>query len=153
MSYLVNPNNVRNTVFGIKVDRATAALPATAQTAIYTIAGGRILLVGLVGEVTTIMGATVTTLKVTANPTTGLDVDLTSATAVTSREVGALFTLPLTLGGALTVNNAGAGQLPAGAYVVPIGTIDLVTSATDTGSVKWSLLYAPLDDGATVVAA
>src|SRR5260370_15519660 len=115
MSYLVNPNNVRNTVFGIKVDRTTAALPATTQSAIYTVSGGRILVVGLVGEVTTIMGATVTTLKVTANPTTGTDVDLTSATAVTSKEVGSLFTLPLTLGGALTVNNAGAGQLPAGA--------------------------------------
>jgi hypothetical protein len=110
---------------------------------------------GLVGEVTTIMGATATNLKVTANPTTGTDVDLASNSLVTSKEVGSLITLPSASGSALVVKNGGGGgQMPAhNPYVVPIGTIDLVTDASDTGSMKWSLTYVALDNGASVTAA
>jgi hypothetical protein len=155
MSVIIQGSQIRQILLGTKVDRATATLPQTTQAPVFTVAGGRVLITGLVGEVTTVMGATATTLKVTSNPTTGTDVDLTSATAVTSKEVGSQFTLPATSGSALAVANAGGGgQLPShNPYVVPIGTIDLVTSASDTGSVKWSLTYVPLDDGATVTAA
>jgi hypothetical protein len=155
MSVLIQGSQVRQILIGSKVDRATAALPQTTQAAIFTVAGGRVLITGLVGEVTTVMGATATTLKVTSNPASGTDVDLTSATAVTSKEVGSQFTLPATSGSGLVVNNAGgSGQLPAhNPYIVPVGTVDLVTSASDTGSVKWSVTYVPLDDGATVTAA
>lgn len=155
MSVLIQGAQIRQILLGTKVDRSTATLPQTTQAAIFTVAGGRVLVTGLVGEVTTVMGATATTLKVTSNPTTGTDVDLTSATAVTSKEVGAQFTLPNASAGALVVNNGGGGgQLPShNPYIVPVGTIDLVTSASDTGSVKWSITYVPLDDGATVTAA
>lgn len=155
MSVIIQGSQIRQILVGTKVDRATAALPQTTQAPVFTVAGGRVLITGLVGEVTTVMGATATTLKVTSNPTTGTDVDLTSATAVTSKEVGSQFTLPATSGSGLVVANAGGGgQFPAHTpYVVPIGTIDLVTSASDTGSVKWSLTYVPLDDGANVTAA
>lgn len=155
MSVIIQGPQIRQILLGTKVDRATATLPQTAQGSIFTVAGGRILLTGLVGEVTTATGATATTLKVTSNPTTGTDVDLTSATAVTSKEIGAQFTLPATSGSGLVVaNGGGGGQFPAhNPYIVPVGTIDLVTSASDTGSVKWSLTYVPLDDGATVTAA
>lgn len=155
MSVLIQGPQIRQILLGTKVDRATATLPQTTQAAIFTVAGGRILVTGLIGEVTTVMGATATTLKVTSNPTAGTDVDLTSATAVTSKEVGSQFTLPNASASALVVNNAGGGgQLPShNPYIVPVGTLDLVTSASDTGSVKWSLTYVPLDDGASVTAA
>lgn len=154
MSVLADLSAYRKAVLGAKVDRATAVLPATTQSAIFTVAGGRVLVTSLVGEVTVIMGATVTTLKITANPTVGTDVDLTTATAVTSKEVGSLISLPPISGGALTVNSAGGtNQLPNSAYLIPVGTIDLVTSATDTGSIKWSITYLPLDDGASITAA
>lgn len=155
MSVIIQSDQLRTVLVGTKVDRATAALPATTQSAIFTVSGGRVLVTGLVGEVTTVMGATATNLKVTANPTTGTDVDLASNAAVTSKEVGSLITLPAASGSALVVKNGGGGgQLPAhNPYVVPVGTIDLVTDATDTGSVKWSLTYVPLDNGATVTAA
>lgn len=155
MSVLIQSDQLRALVVGTKVDRTTAALPQTTQSAIFTVAGGRILVTGLVGEVTTIMGATATNLKVTANPTTGTDVDLASNSLVTSKEVGSLITLPSASGSALVVKNGGGGgQMPAhNPYVVPIGTIDLVTDASDTGSVKWSLTYVALDNGASVTAA
>jgi len=155
MSVIIAGSQVRQILLGQKVDRATAALPQTTQAAIFTVTGGRVLVTGLVGEVTTVMGATATNLKVTSNPTTGTDVDIAANAAVTSKEVGSQFTLPAATGSALVVKNGGGGgQFPTHQpYVVPIGTIDLVTDASDTGSVKWSLTYIPLDDGASVAAA
>lgn len=49
--------------------------------------------------------------------------------------------------------NAGATVLPRNPVVVPAGTIDLDCAASNTGSVKWSLFYWPLDPGAYVTAA
>lgn len=154
MATLIHPEAFRQLHYGIKVDRDAAVLPATAAGTIFTVTGGRVVVKALVGEVTTVCDSTATTLKVSSSPTTGTAVDLTSATAVTSKEVGSLISLPLTLGGALSVNNAGAGQIPgAVAFVVPAGSITVTTSATNTGAVKWTLLYVPLDDGASVAAA
>ena len=154
MSVLIQGDQLRALSLGGKVERSPAVLPATTQSAIFTVSGGRVVVTALIGEVTTVCSATATTLKVTANPTTGSDVDIATATAETSQEVGSLVSLPLTLAGALNVQNAGAGQVPASVgFVIPIGTIDLVTSATNTGALKWTLFYYPLDNGASVTAA
>jgi hypothetical protein len=153
MTYLLSPNGIRTSLLGVQVNRATATLPQGTLGHIFTVTGGRIVVTSLVGEVTTIVGATVTTVKVTSTPTVGTAVDLASATAITSLEAGGHITLPLTLGGALVVNNAGAGQIPGAlGFLVPAGSIDITTSANDTGSVKWSLTYIPYDDAATVAA-
>lgn len=154
MSYILSPGGIRTALLGVKVDRATATLPQGATGSIFTVAGGRVVVTSLIGEVTVAAGATVTTLKVTSTPTTGTAVDLTSATAITSLEVGGHMSLPLTLGGALVVSNAGVAEV-AGAIqlLIPVGNIQITTSAGDTGSVKWSLTYIPFDDAATVVAA
>lgn len=154
MTAMLSGTQLRTVLYGNKVSRATAVLPAGATGHIFTVSGGKIVVTSLVGEVTVACDSTVTTLKVTSTPTTGTAVDLTSATAVTSKEIGALISLPLTLGGALNVQNAGAGEVPgAVGFVVPIGNIDLITSATNVGSVKWILTWVPLDDAGTVVAA
>ncbi|MFJ6667418.1 hypothetical protein [Streptomyces sp. NPDC091383] len=146
---------LRRLLFGHKVDRATATLPQTATGSIFTVSGGRVLVTGLLGEVTTAIGGTATTLTVVSTPTTGTATTLASATAITSKEVGAQCTLPLTSGSALVVvNGGGGGQLPGHAgYVVPVGNLQITTSASTTGSIKWSLTYVPLDDGASVTAA
>lgn len=155
MSVIISGSQVRQILLGTKVDRSTATIPQTATQNIFTVTGGRILVTGLLGEVTTVIGGTATTLKVSTAPTTGTAVDLTSATAITSKEVGSQATLPLTAAAALVVNNGGGGgQLPTHApYVVPIGSITITTSASTTGAIKWSLTYIPLDDAASVAAA
>lgn len=154
MSSQVAGKSVRALNFGAKVDRATAVLPATAYGALFTIAGGRVLITGLVGELTVVASGTATTVKVTGTPTVGTAVDWTAATAITSKEVGSQMTLPAASGGALVVQNGGAGgQIQASSpYVAAVGTIGITTSATNTGSAKWSVTYVPLDDGATVTA-
>lgn len=156
MTYILSPNGVRGASLGIRVDRASAALPQTATGSIFTVAGGRIVVTSLVGEVTTILGATATTVTVVSTPTTGAATTLASATAVTSAAVGSWLTLPATLGSALVVTAvAGAVALPSLdlGLLVPVGAIQLTTSASDTGSVKWSLTYVPFDDAAAVTAA
>ena len=81
MTTIIQNSAVRLISEGILVSRATAALPATAAQNIFTVSGGRILLVALVGEVTTIIQAQATTVKVTSTPTTGSAIDLSTATA------------------------------------------------------------------------
>jgi hypothetical protein len=153
MSNLTKGTALRKERFGLKVDRTAAVLP-TAQAALFTVAGGRVIVTGLVGECTTVCDGTATTLKITGNPTVGTDVDWSSTTAITSKEVGALVGLPLTFGGALNVQNAGGAELPGAlSFVGAIGTIDVVPSATNTGAFKWTLFYIPLDDAASVTAA
>jgi len=143
----------RASLLGFRVDRATATLPASAQSALYTVSGGRIFVMGILGEVTTIIQNQACNTKLVANPTTGTDVDLCAVLSIANKEVGTLFGITGIFSDAMVGANAGACVLPQRPVVIPIGTIDLSTAATNTGSVKWSLWYLPLDEGAQVVAA
>lgn len=142
--------------WGLKVEEPAAVLPATGTGHIFTVAGGKVFVTALIGTCTTVCTATATTVSIGTTPTTGTAsaTGLCTATAVTSSEVGTLCSLPGGAKGALVVGaNAGVGVQAAGdtAYVVSPGTIDIVTSATNTGAFRWTLFYQPLDDGATVV--
>lgn len=139
--------------YGAKVDRATAALPQTTQSALFTVTGGRILLTGIVGEVTTIIQNQANNTKIVANPTTGTDVDLCAVLNIANDEVGCLYGITGLFSDALVGANAGATVMPRNDIVIPIGTIDLNCAASNTGSVKWSMFYVPLDSGAAVAAA
>lgn len=153
MSVLADLSAYRKAIFGQKVDRATAVLPATTQAAIFTVTGGRVIITAIVGEVTTIIQAQPTTLKIRTNPTVGADSDLCATVDMNAKEVGTLIGITGLATDAALAANAGYTVLPRNPVVVPVGTLDLVTGATSTGSVKWSITYIPLDDGASVVAA
>ncbi|MEU1445504.1 hypothetical protein [Streptomyces mirabilis] len=155
MTAIIQGPQIRQILLGTKVDRTTATIPQTATQSIFAVSGGRILVTGLLGEVTTVIGGVATTVTVVSTPSTGTAVTLASATAITSKEVGSQATLPLTSGSALVVNNAGnGGQFPGHSpYVVGVGNIQITTSASTTGAMKWTLTYVALDDNATVAAA
>ena len=140
---------------GIHVQKTSATLPATTTQNIFTIAGGRVWVTALIGEVSTVFGATATNLKCTSVPTTGTAVDIASNLAVANFEAGALLIVEGD-GTALIGTATGAGFAPALnalPFVLPIGTIKIETSATNTGATKWDLFYFPLDDGASVASA
>lgn len=141
------------TILGTRVDRATAALPQTAAAALFTVTGGRVAIMGILGEVTTVIQTQANNTKLTANPTTGTSVDLCAVLNISADEVGCLYGITGTVGDALVGANAGYAPLPDRPLVVAAGTIDLDCAASNTGSVKWSIWYAPLDDGALVTAA
>jgi len=94
MSTLIKSQDVRTIAGGINVSRAAANLPQTAAGNLFAVSGGRILLVALVGEVTTIIQAQATTVKLTSTPTTGSAIDLSAATTdINALEVGGRLTL------------------------------------------------------------
>ena len=153
MSVLNDLVAFRKALFGLKVDRTTAALPQTTQSALFTVAGGRVLITSIVGEVTTVIQTQANNTKIVSNPTTGTDVDLCAVLDITADQVGCLYGITGLFSDAMVGANAGATVVPRNAAVVPVGTIDLSCAASNTGSVKWSITYVPLDDGASVTAA
>jgi hypothetical protein len=145
-------------MLGKRAARPAAVVPTAAQSpqTIFTITGGTVMLVALVGEVTTAFDGTAYTLKVTSAPTLGAATDLSSATALTSFTAGVHVTLGATIGAALAHDStARAGLLlpMPQALLLPAGAITLTGSATQTGAMKWSAFWHPLDTGAVLAAA
>lgn len=157
MATLLQNRDVRLINAGVKVPNLLhAALPQTAAQNIYTISGGRILLVALFAEVTTVIQAQSTTVKVTSTPTTGSAIDMSSTGAdINALEVGGRIALanPPAAATAMVKTNAGYTNLEGVFTIVPIGTISYTTGGSSTGGLKWDLIYVALDDGAQVVAA
>lgn len=153
MTVMANQGGLRLAMLGNKVDRATATLPQTAAAAIFTIAGGRVLLTHIVGEVTTAIQNQANNTKLTANPTTGTSVDMCAVLSIANDEVGCLYSITGVPADAMIGTNAGLVPDMAKSLILPIGTIDLDCAASNTGSVKWTAFYVPLDDGATITAA
>jgi len=134
------------------VSRTTATLPATTQTPYFTVTG-RVLVTQIVGEVTTEVQAQACNMDLWSNPTVGADVALCAVVDINGDAVGTLYAITGTVTDAMISATSGAFTAQASALVVTAGTIDLKTSATNTGATKWTLHYIPLDSGSTVVAA
>ena len=88
-------------------DRTTATLPATAQTAIFTVTG-KIRILRIIGEVTTIIQAQANNLKIVSNPTVGADVDLCAVADVNADAVGTNYNITGTFADALVATTSGA---------------------------------------------
>lgn len=134
-------------------------LPASATTqTLFTIAGGLVVVTSLIGQVTTLIGSTATTLALgLGTPGIGgtLDTDgIATATTITSAEVGCLFTPSASsgLGGALNaVALAGSAVYLPLPFICNSATLTATTSANaGAGVIKWYLSYIPLDVGASV---
>jgi hypothetical protein len=137
---------------GIRVDRATATLPQTTAAAIFNIVGGRVQVTGILGEVTTILGA-VGNMSLESNPTTGTTAALCAVLAAGALEAGTLLSISGLKATAMYGVDAGGTAMQHIPVALPEGTLDLRLSASSTGSVKWSIWYVPLDDGAYITAA
>lgn len=155
MTTIIANKDVRTISLGIKVARATATLPASTLGNIFTVSAGRILLVALVGEVTVAIQNQACTVSIGTAPTvgTGSATALGTASSIIAAPIGTHFAA--NPGSAVTTDLATqAGVLAqAAGYLLDAGAITITTSATNTGSVQWDLLYIPWDDGAQVVAA
>ena len=141
---------------GIKVVRATAALPQTAAGALFTIAGGKVGVVSLVGEVTTVIQTQADNTKLTFDPTdAGATQDLCAVLDITGDAVGTMYSITGTPATALqdALNFLSSNKVLAQPLILKPGQILLDCAASNTGSVKWDLIYYPYDTGATVVAA
>lgn len=159
-----SPDAVKGTSFdatavtklnGILVSKAAADLPAGTTGKLFTIAGGRVLVSLILGEVTTVIQTQANNTKLQFDPTdTGATQDLCAVLDISADAVGTMYHISGTPSDALRDNlNFARGGLVAAPLVLKPGDILLNCAATNTGQAKWDLVYKPLDAGATVAAA
>jgi hypothetical protein len=156
MSVLNDGQAFTKGILGIRVNRATAALPQTTAAPIFTIAGGRVAILSLTGEVTTIIQTQANATKLQFDPTdAGATQDLCATTDITADAVGTVYSITGTPAGVLSdaLNYLPPNLGLANPLILKPGGILLSCAASNTGSVKWQLFYVPLDDGAVVTAA
>jgi hypothetical protein len=137
---------------GICVERAAAAL-AAAQTAIFTVSVGAVLMTAFFGKITVASGANATHL--THVPTTGTAIPIAANLDIDPALVGDYLTITGIGSDAMTYNASATG-LPmfgsAKGVILPIGNFCYHAAAAD-GSVAWTMFYVPLETGAYVTAA
>ena len=160
MSVLIQGDQMRALLMGVRVNKAAAVLPATTTGTLFTVSGGRVLVTALIGEVTTVFDGTVNSLNITHDPTVGAVGDLCAATVCTSDAAGTLYSITGVAADLLSAQKVTGTEVPTHVFVqafqtkgivLPAGTLGLKTTGTDTtGATKWTLTYIPIDDGASV---
>ena len=156
MSVLIQGDQLRSLLCGVKVQRATAALPQTSTSTLFTVSGGKVLITSLIGEVTTVIQTQADNTKLTFDPTdAGATQDLCAVLDITADAVGTMYSITGTPATAMqdALNFLPSSKVPAQPIVLKPGSILLDCAASNTGSVKWDLCYIPLDNGASVAAA
>lgn len=141
---------------GQKVDRATATLPQGAAGALFTISTGRVLVTSIIGEVTTVIQTQANATKLTFDPTdAGATQDLCATTDITADAVGTMYSITGTAATALqdALNFLPSNKVLAQPLILKPGSVLLDCAGSNSGSVKWTLAYWPIDTGAAVVAA
>lgn len=134
---------------------APADLPQSTTEALFNVNNGKVKILGIYGEVTTVIQSQTNNAKLTANPDTGADVDLCANLDLTGDAVGTMYGITGDLSDALLEATSGALET-LGDYkpvVVAPGTIDLTCSASSTGAIKWTVEWEPIDLHATVTRA
>jgi hypothetical protein len=128
--------------------------------ALFTITGGPIQVLQIIGIVTTAIGAGTTNVKLTTTTTepaatvdmnaAAVDIDADAAgTSYRSINTTAIFT-PVTAGFVMEGNAFATNDTQ---FLVPIGSIGLNSDAARTGNIKWYLRYVPLSPLSRVAAA
>ena len=157
MSTIIQGDELRELVGGKYVTK-TIASTTNATQSMFTVTGLNIVK-ALIGEVVVAMDGTTTSINVVHNPTIGSVADVNAATVVTSDVIGTIYGY---LGVAINTLLVSTGTAVPGTVYAPVttqtavftaGVIGYKGTATDAGSVKWHLLYVPLSDGASIVAA
>lgn len=145
-----NLQNFTKLGLGLRVDKATATLPQTAASTLFTVTVGRVLVNLIIGEVTTIIQVIANATKLVNNPTpAGASSDLCATLDINADAVGAYYTISGVAADALRdALYRGVGMTAP--IIIGPGTIDLDCAGSATGSVKWSIWYLPLDEGAVL---
>ena len=131
---------------------ASKALPATTTGAIFTVTGV-VEVIAIIGVVTTVVQTQACNLKlstVSNSATTDIctDLNITAAAAQSRMSITGTFANAL-----LNTAKGVPVARQATALIVQQGTIIATTSATNTGNIRWSVRYRPLQEGSRIVAA
>lgn len=134
----------------------TAVAAAKAVTggpvSIFTTTVGRVLLRGLYGSVSTVIGAGATTLQLQLNPTAaGANTVLCAvSTSIATFAVSSLVSITGVVTDAMVLNGTTQGAIRD--MTVPLvlqpGVIELVIVGGTTGAIDWGAIWSPYDAGA-----
>lgn len=153
MSTILQGAQLRQLVLGNgPVSKSTGAISGNPTTALFTIAGGDVMITGLWGKVTTALTTDSGTYALQCNPTTGDTQTIVTATdlGTTDTAVGSLIGLDQGTTAATKFLRGGRIDLNA---VVTTGQIEFVGAASANGAITFNLTWVPLTAGATLVAA
>lgn len=140
------------------VRASTIKTPTSMATGnLFTIAGGPVRVLSVVGQITTALEAKANAIKLVHTPTGGAGVDLCATVESNAAAIRKCFVLNGVKATALqitadigVVTLANQNGMP---IVLTPGVISLNAADTATGVVSWHVEYEPLVAGATVVAA
>lgn len=140
--------------------RAAATTPQTGAEALFTITGGNIELLSIVGEVTTVLETNANNTKLTYNPTgAGTSSDICAVLDTTTAAVGIMFTIAGTFATALGkgaqnfISKTASPATMAAPITMGPGTIDLDCAASRSGEIQWTIGYRKLEAASVVVTA
>lgn len=131
---------------------ANKALPATAAGDLFTVTG-ICEVISIVGIVTTVIQtqANASKLKTVSNGTT---TDVCATLDITAKAAQSRMSITGTFANAMLNTAKGVPVArQATSFVVQEGSIKLDCAATNTGAIRWSVVYKPLSLGARIVAA
>lgn len=138
-------------------ERAPQALPQSTDEALFRITGGKVRIKSIVGEVTTAIQNQANNTKLKFNPLgTGSDIDLCGVLDIANDAVGTLYTIVGVLATAMkgTTNlwlSVPADNLPTEGLILGPGDIEIDCAASNTGAVKWTVEWEPIDGAANLV--
>ena len=137
---------------GIRVDNSVVGI-TVAEDPIFEVFGGAVKVNLIFGIVTAdIAGAGSTILMNFANVVAADDFVLSIASADFAGDlIGTVYILPATAAGAITTDGGGGINL-CPEWIFPPGELCVTGGAAGTGTIKWSLFYVPLVEGAYVTA-
>lgn len=134
---------------GIEVIKTAAALPQTGHATLFTVAGGRILLLDILGEVTVQIGAVANDTKLQLNSA----VDLCAVVEMSGAVVSSVLHITGTVADALVISAAHASiPIQVTPLIVDATTIGVRCAGSDGGNgrVAWTIHFIPLQVGASV---
>lgn len=137
-------------------ERAAADLPQTTQSALFTVSD-YITVHYILGVVSgTAIQNQANDTKLVANPTTGTDTDICAVLDIANDALGQIYTVTGDFSDAMVDGGAvGAveGETSLQSFIVAPGTIDLNCAASNTGKIKWTIVWSPIMANASVTAA
>lgn len=153
MSNLQDSAAFRRAVLGNgPVSKATGAITGNPTTALFTIAGGEVMITGLWGVVTTACTTDSGTYALQDNPTTGDTQVIVTATDLGTSDTAVGSVIGLDQGTSAATKFLRGGRLDLNC-VVTTGQIEFVGAASANGAITFYCTWIALTEGATLVAA
>ena len=141
---------VRKITKGIAVERAAALIPQTDTESIFTVVGGKVLLLHIIGEVTVGIGNVANDTRLLFNPDDAAAGNLCADLDIDDDAAGTIYTITGTPANAMQ-DSVNVPVAQAAEIILKPGAIQLITDANSVvGQVAWTVIYVPIDDGAYV---